>query len=197
MKYPNAFVITGGIATGKSTVCLDLQKRFFGIIDADKIAKKVLELSKSELKRLFGNQIFDKQRINKKQLSKIIFSSKHQREKLNALVHPKIRLEILKQADKREKLGLPYFVDIPLFFESDEYHEFQTSVVVYSSKDLQLKRLIKRDDLTIIEAKQRVQAQIDIETKKRDASWVIDNSKDLIHLKNEIREFIGNIKDIK
>ncbi len=194
MKFNNAYVMTGGIATGKSTVCSLLKMHGFSLIDADVIAKEQLEDSKSELREIFGDDIFDGNQINRKKLADIIFASSEQREKLNALIHPKVRAEITRQAEIKEKFELPYLMDIPLFFESGDY-DCKMSMVVYTPKDIQLDRLVKREGFALDEAKRRVGAQIDIEEKKKRADWVVDNSKDLKHLQNEVEKFVDYIRE--
>jgi dephospho-CoA kinase len=189
----HAYIITGGIATGKSTVCSFLEEAGFEIIDADMIAKEQLEASKSELRAIFGDAVFDGSKIDRKKLANIVFSSSKEREKLNGLIHPKIRAEISVQANKKEKQELPYLIDIPLFFESGEY-DCKMSVVVYTPIDIQLERLVKRDGFSPEEAKKRVESQIDIEKKREMADWVIDNSRDLKHLKKEVEKFIDYVK---
>jgi len=186
-KYP--CVLTGAIATGKSTVCALLKERGFSVIDADIVAKEVLEASKEELKNLFGESIFNGDAVDRKKLADIIFNSSKQREKLNSLIHPKVRLEMKRFAKQKEKQKVPYVVDIPLFFESGEY-DCQKVVVVYTPKEIQLKRLMKREGLSEDEALKRVQSQIDIDEKKDRADWVIDNSFDLKHLEEETEKFI-------
>ena len=186
-KYP--CVLTGAIATGKSTVCSLLQSRGFSIIDADIVAKEVLEASKEELKNLFGEGIFNGDAVDRKKLADIIFNSSEQREKLNKLIHPKVRLEMKRLAKQKEKQKVPYVLDIPLFFESGEY-DCEQVVVVYTPKKTQLKRLMKRESLSEEAALKRVQSQIDIDEKKNRADWVIDNSSDLKHLEEETEKFI-------
>ncbi len=189
MKLNHAYVMTGGIATGKSTVCTLLKTQGFSLIDADMIAKEKLESSKSELGELFGDSIFEGDRIDRKKLADIIFSSKEQRDKLNALIHPKVREEIDKQAKEKEKFELPYLIDIPLYFESEGY-DCKMVVVVYTPKEIQLDRLISREGLSKLEALKRIESQIDIEKKRSMADWVVDNSKDLKHLQCEVEKFI-------
>lgn len=193
MAFNHAYVMTGGIATGKSTVCSLLKMHGFSLIDADVIAKEQLESSKSELREIFGDDIFDGNEIDRKKLADIIFSSKVQREKLNTLIHPKVRAEINRQAELKEKFELPYLMDIPLFFESGDY-DCKMSMVVYTPKDIQLDRLINREGLGVEEAQRRVDAQIDIEEKKNKADWVVDNSLDLKHLQNEVEKFVEYIR---
>jgi len=195
MLFKYACVLTGGIATGKSTVCSLLKSHGYSIIDADTVAKEQLENSKSELKELFGESIFDGLTIDRKKLADIIFNSQSQREKLNSLIHPKVRLEMKRLALEKERLNEFYIVDIPLFFESGEY-ECEVSVVVYTPKDIQLKRLMKRDNISEEEAIKRIKSQIDIDEKKKKADWVIDNSSDLKQLEKETEKFIDFIREI-
>lgn len=194
MSFKYACVLTGGIATGKSTVCSLLKLQGYSIIDADIVAKEQLENSKKELKELFGEAIFDGVTIDRKKLADIIFNSQSQREKLNNLIHPKVRLEMRRLALEKEKLGISYIVDIPLFFESGKY-DCELSVVVYTPKEIQLKRLMKREGLNEEAATKRISSQIDIDEKKRRADWVIDNSFDLKHLEIETQKFIEYMKD--
>lgn len=189
MSFKYSCILTGGIATGKSTVCSILKKHGISIIDADTIAKEQLENSKKELKELFGESIFVGLVIDRKKLADIIFNSKEEREKLNKLIHPRVRIEMKRLAMEKEKLNIPYIVDIPLLFESGEY-ESDLNVVVYTSRKLQLKRLIQREGLSNEKAKKRVAAQIDIEKKRKKADWVIDNSSDLEHLRLQTEKFI-------
>jgi dephospho-CoA kinase len=189
----HAIALTGGIAAGKSTVCSLLKSYGFYIIDADLIAKEELENSKKELKTLFGDKIFNNNEIERKKLADIIFANETEREKLNSLIHPKIRAKINEKAILQEKFGLPYIMDIPLYFESGEY-DCKMSVVVYTPKEIQLQRLIKRDGLSKNDAIKRVKAQMDIERKKEMANWVIDNSLDLEHLQKETEKFIDYIR---
>jgi len=97
MAFKYSCVLTGGIATGKSTVCSFLNKHGFSIIDADIVAKEQLENSKKELKKLFGETIFNGSIIDRKKLADIIFNSEEERKKLNNLIHPKVRLELEKR----------------------------------------------------------------------------------------------------
>lgn len=194
MTFENAYVLTGGIATGKSTVSSLLKKNGFSVIDADVIAKEELQSSQSELKQIFGDSIFVDGKIDRKKLATIIFDSEEQREKLNNLIHPKVRKAIKKEAMKREKYKLPYIMDIPLFFESGNY-DCKMALVVYTPKHIQLDRLIEREGLSSEEAQKRVSAQLDIDEKKKRADWVIDNSSDLKHLEKETEKFINYIRE--
>lgn len=193
MTFQHAYVLTGGIACGKSTVSSLLKANGFRVIDADKIAKEQLELHGKDVVNLFSEHICDGGVINRKKLARIVFNSKAQREKLNNFLHPLIREAIRKVADELDKDGLPYIIDIPLFFESRGY-DCKMSVVVYATKSEQLSRLMKRDGLTKEEGTARIASQMDIDKKREMADWVIDNSSDYKHLEQQTQKFIDFIR---
>jgi len=190
--FKNAIALTGGIATGKSTVCNLLSIRRFFIIDADKIAHKLLDENSTKIEKLFGKKYVKDNKVLRKELGKIIFSNEKNKLKLEALLHPLIFEEISKQTKIYEKQNKPYIIDIPLFFEKMHY-PITKSLLVYTPKDLQIKRLMKRDNIDENEAKLKISNQMDIEDKKVLASFIIDNSKDLKHLENEVEIFVSKI----
>ena len=194
-KFPNAYVITGSIASGKSTVVNLLKERGFSVIDADLIAHEQLEICKREIIEVFGEQILDEAgKIDRKKLGAIVFREPKKLKNLEQILHPKIKAEILSKALQLECLGQVYFVDIPLFFEKKEcYAEFKNVVVIYAPKELLLSRLMSRNALSLEEAKARVELQMDIEQKKKMAKFVIDNSNDRENLKLELEKFLKQI----
>ena len=181
----NAIVLTGGIATGKSTTSALMQLLGFRVIDADKIAHQVLDESINEIKSYFGSEYIKDGRVDRKALGTLVFANRDKRLELESIVHPKIRDEILSQAVKQEELGKPYLIDIPLFFEREGVYNIDKVIVVYAPKEIQLKRLIDREGLSQEEAIQRVDAQLPIDSKRDRATFLIDNSKDLAHLQRE------------
>jgi len=194
-KFPNAYVITGSIASGKSTVVNLLKERGFSVIDADLIAHEQLEICKCEIVKAFGEQILDETgRIDRKKLGDTVFNDPKKLKNLEQILHPKIKAEILSKALQLERLGQVYFVDIPLFFEKRErYAEFKNVAVIYAPKELLLSRLISRNRLSLNEAKARVELQMDIEQKREMAKFVIDNSNDRENLKLELEKFLKQI----
>jgi dephospho-CoA kinase len=181
----NAIVITGGIASGKSTACSLLKLYGFRVIDADKIAHEVLDNSASEIEKSFGQEFVSNGKVDRKALGGLIFANKEQRLKLESIVSPKIKEQILKEAKEQEKLGKPYLIDIPLFFEREGVYDIDKVIVVYTPQATQLERLVKREGLSEQEAMQRIEAQLPIDSKKEKATYIIDNSKDLAHLQSE------------
>ena len=194
-KFPNAYVITGSIASGKSTVVNLLKEQGFSVIDADLIAHEQLEICKREIVEVFGEQILDETgRIDRKKLGAIVFNEPKKLKNLEQILHPKIKAEIFFKASQFERLGEIYFVDIPLFFEKKQrYAEFKNVAVIYAPKELLLSRLMSRNGLSLNEAKARVGLQMDIEQKKKMAKFVIDNSSDMEHLKLELEKFLKQI----
>ena len=190
--FKNAIALTGGISTGKSTVCNLFKLHGFLTIDADKIAHKLLDENSHKIATMFGEQYVENGKVLRKQLGKIIFSNEENKLKLEALLHPLIKEEIIKESKVFEEQNKPYFVDIPLFFEKMHY-PIPKSLVIYTPKELQIERLMKRDNIDEVEAKLKISNQMDIEEKRKLADMVIDNSKDLKHLQNEVERIIGEI----
>ncbi len=191
--FKNAIALTGGISTGKSTTCNLFKLHGFLTIDADKIAHKLLDENSAKIAEMFGSQYVDKNgKVIRKELGKIIFSNEENKLKLEGLLHPLIKDEIVKESRVFELQNKPYFVDIPLFFEKMHY-PIPRSLVIYTPKDIQIDRLMKRDNISKEEALMKISNQWDIEKKKQMADMVIDNSKDLKHLQNEVEKIIGEI----
>jgi dephospho-CoA kinase len=190
--FKNAIALTGGISTGKSTVCNLFKLHGFLTIDADLIAHKLLDINSNKIASMFGEQYVENGKVLRKELAKIIFSNEQNKLKLEALLHPLIKEEIIKESKIFEEQNKPYFVDIPLFFEKMHY-PISKSLVIYTPKEIQIQRLMKRDNIDEDEAKLKISNQMDIEEKRKLADMVIDNSQNLKHLQNEVERIIGEI----
>ena len=190
--FKNAIALTGGISTGKSTVCNLFKLHGFLTIDADVIAHRLLDENSNKIASMFGEQYVQNGKVIRKELGKIIFSNEENKLKLEALLHPLIKEQIIKESKIFEEQNKPYFVDIPLFFEKMSY-PIPKSLVIYTPKELQIQRLMKRDNIDENEAKLKISNQMDIEKKRKLADMVIDNSQNLKHLQNEVERIIGEI----
>uniref|UniRef100_UPI0040470EF4 dephospho-CoA kinase n=1 Tax=Aliarcobacter sp. TaxID=2321116 RepID=UPI0040470EF4 len=190
--FKNAIALTGGISTGKSTVCNLFKLHGFLTIDADVIAHKLLDKNSNKIAIMFGDKYVENGKVLRKELGKIIFYNEENKLKLEALLHPLIKEEIIKESRIFEEQNKPYFVDIPLFFEKMNY-PISKSLVIYTPKDIQIQRLMKRDNIDEAEAKLKISNQMDIEEKRKLADMVIDNSKNLKHLQEEVERIIGEI----
>jgi dephospho-CoA kinase len=193
--FKNAVVLTGGIATGKSTVANLFMLHGFLTIDADKIAHKLLDLHSDTIASLFGAEYVENGKVLRKELGNLIFNNVDEKKKLENFIHPLIKEEIQKEASLFESKNKPYLIDIPLFFENKNY-DIGKSIVVYTSKEIQIERLQKRDKCDEATALSRINNQMDIEEKKRLSMYVIDNSKDLKYLTSEVERVKNEILKI-
>jgi len=184
MAFKYAVVLTGGIATGKSTAISLLSLYGFRFIDADKIAHEMLDKNADKIAELFGPEYIIDGKVDRAKLGRLIFADKAKREALEALLHPLIYDEIARLSEEQDRFKKPYIIDIPLFFEGDRY-PVEKSIVVYAPRQIQLERLVKREGFSEEEALQRIDSQMDIEEKRKRASYVIDNSGDLKQLQQE------------
>lgn len=173
--------LTGSIATGKSTVAGLFAREKIPIVDADLIARQVIEPGQrayNEVVQVFGRDILmDDQSINRGKLGALIFNNQQKRDQLNQIVHPVIIDQLIAERDRLIKSGHPLIVlDIPLLYEIDLVELVDQVVVVYTTAENQLARLMARDQLTEAEAKQRINSQLSIEEKKQRANYLIDNN---------------------
>lgn len=204
MKHCNCKIIglTGGIASGKSTVSNILLGKGFKIIDADKVARSIMNVDMPayiELVNLFGESILKNDKsIDRKALGDKVFSQESLLKKLNQITHPKIYEEIAKEVSLNCKNHKAIFIDLPLLFEelvSINKHNiyFDEIWLVYVDKEQQLERLMKRNNLGKDTALKRIELQISMEEKKKKASRIIDNRRSLRDLKQQIDIFVQSI----
>ncbi len=193
-EFSNAIVLTGGIASGKSSVCSLLSLYGFQVIDADKTAHRLLDENRIKIVRMFGKEYVDGEKVDRKKLGSLVFEDETQRKKLEALLHPLIKERLIERSRLCESKNIPYILEIPLFFEKRNYAVDET-VVVYCKKEQQIQRLLKRENFTLQEVRSRLNAQMSLDEKKELASYVIDNTKDLKHLQAEVDKFISYIKE--
>lgn len=180
-----SIALTGGIASGKTTVLKFLAKEF-PIIDSDKI---VSSLYKKKIVLLKIKKEFNT--TNKKLLAEIIFSSKPKRKKLEKILHPlvlkKIKNELKKLKKQKKEI---VFIEVPLLFESSFEKFFDFSLCVYCTKKQQIARLQKKG-FSRKEALQRIHSQKPLKEKIKYSDFVIDNSKSLQETRKEVKELIG------
>ena len=197
MVFEYAIVLTGSIATGKSTVAKYFEANGFTIIDADNIGHQILNEQHLLVKEYFGSACVEQGKVNRKVLGQIVFGDKDKRAFLEALLHPLIFDEIERLAREEDTYKKPYLVDIPLFFENERY-DIMKHLVVYTPQTKQLARLMQRDGSTKEDAQVRIDSQIDIEEKRKRATYVIDNSGNLHQLLHECEkvkdEILGDFK---
>lgn len=181
--------LTGGIASGKSTVSAILKELGAVIIDADKIAHQSMECGTRAYEMIvetFGHYIQNGDAsINRRRLAEIVFNDQKKRKELDSITHPIIISEIKNMvnffADNKAIV-----IDAPLLFEVGLDDLVDCVWVVYTSSDIQLERLKERDSLTTDEAESRIEAQLSLKEKCQMADFVIDNNGSIRELKQKI-----------
>ncbi|HZC01926.1 MAG TPA: dephospho-CoA kinase [Gammaproteobacteria bacterium] len=180
--------LTGGIGTGKSTVCKLFAERGVAVIDADAVAKELVALDQPALQAIvqeFGKGIIDaKGRLRRDRLRSIVFSDPERRKRLEKLLHPLILEEMLNRANRA---GGPYCIlCIPLLVETDQSSAVDRVLVVDAPQALQIQRVMERDHLTIDEIKAIMHAQASREDRLEAADDVIMNASDMTKLAEQV-----------
>ncbi|MDE6958917.1 MAG: dephospho-CoA kinase [Helicobacter apodemus] len=191
MNFQYAIALTGGIGSGKSTTASLLKLYGYAIIDADTIAHKVLEQSTEEVIEIFSDIILTEGKIDRKKLANIVFKNKALRNKLENLLHPRIKEYILEQSHLLDGKNIPYFIDIPLFFETKHY-DIEETLLIFVEQSTQIERIKKRNALSDEAILERINAQIPLHQKKKLAKYVINNNGDLKNLQKEIEKYLQN-----
>lgn len=189
--------LTGGIATGKSTVSRYFSDKGYAVVDADVVARRVVEPGTEGLANIvahFGTEIIQKDgTLNREKLGVMIFSDAEKRETLNNLLSAQIRRTIMADTETLVNANQPLIVlDIPLLYEAGYETHCDAVMVVYTTEAVQLERLMARNNLTEEEALNRIASQEPIETKKDRADIVIDNNGPLNHTYEQVETWLKN-----
>lgn len=187
--------LTGSIGTGKSTIANKFRQLNFPIVDADIIAREVVQPGApafEEIVATFGEEIMQQDgTLDRKKLGAIVFNDRQKRLQLNDIIHPAIRAEIIRQKETHVASGVKAVVlDIPLLYESKLTHFVDKVIVVTTDKDVQLARIMKRDESTIEEAEQRIKSQIPVAEKEKWADAIIDNNGTIKQSEKQLEEIL-------
>lgn len=188
--------LTGSIASGKSTVANMLSEMGFPIIDADLVARIVVEKGTATLetiKEVFGTQVIHEDgTLNREELGALIFSNPSKRKQLNDIMHPAIREEMLVQRQQLVQQGNPVIImDIPLLFESRLQSFVDKILVVTVTEQKQLERLMARNGFTHEEARLRIQSQLPLSVKEEGADAVIYNNETIEETKQQLQKILA------
>lgn len=179
MKKMIKIAITGNIASGKSTVEKIIESNGYKVYDTDKIAHDILANSK-EVIEIFGTN-------NRKEIAKIVFSDKNMLQKLEALIHPKVKKEIENIFSSELDI---VFISVPQLFETGFDNLFDKIIYVTADKNIREERLMKRNNFTKEDAEKRINAQNET-NKKEKSDFVINNNSSLENLENQVSEAIS------
>ncbi|MDL0110386.1 dephospho-CoA kinase [Campylobacter felis] len=191
----NAYFVSASIACGKSSFIKIANELGFESLSADLIANEITQKNAAVLAEMFLLNLDKEGKIDKKALANLIFKDKKAKEKLENFMHPKIREELLRKMQILEQKGRIFFVEVPLFFESDFYQNLGKSVLIYAPKNVSLQRLMQRDGLDKDEALRRIKSQMDIEKKREMADFVIQNIGSYEEFRQNCVKFIKSLKE--
>lgn len=184
--------LTGGIASGKSTVSNILREMGAYVIDADEISREIIKKGSEAWKEIidyYGNDILlPDGEIDRKKLGNIVFADKEKLDKLNAITHPRIiqRIKEIIDAEKEKGKERAVILDAAILIEMGLQNMVDEVWVVSIDKDKQIKRLIERDKLSYEDAMNRIRMQMPLSEKVKYADYVIDNSKDIGYIRKQI-----------
>jgi dephospho-CoA kinase len=191
--------LTGGIASGKSTVAAILRRLGAAIVNADDLSREVVEPGQQcwkDIVNTFGADVLNPdQTIDRQKLRKIIFNDPQARQKLEAIIHPRVRALAEQRIREHGAAGYEIVVyEVPLLFEVNIHHWLRPVILVASDVATQKKRLQDRDQLTEAEAAKHIAAQMSLEEKRRLADYVIENDGSLADLERQVRMILEEIK---
>lgn len=189
---PSKIVITGTIASGKSTLCKLLEEMGFKLISADEVNKELLipGAKNYEAIKKSGDfdQAFENESLNKKKLAQIIFSDRKKLKKLNQLSHRNILDEIEKQIEILDEKVV--FIEIPLFFQMEEKFDADEVWLVVVDYQIQIKRLMQRDKISLEYAKAKLESQEQLLNMKENSNVVFDNSTSVENLSTQLKKVL-------
>lgn len=188
--------LTGSIASGKSTVANMLKEYGFPIVDADLVARQVVERGSETLQKIadvFGPEVITPEgAMDRAKVGSIIFHDESKRKVLNDIIHPAIRAEMLRQRDEHVANGAKTVImDIPLLFESKLQHYVEKILVVSVNEETQLKRLIERNQLNEEDAKARISSQLPLSIKEQGADAVINNNGSIEETRQQLEDILN------
>jgi len=190
--------LTGGIASGKSTVAAILKRLGAAVINADELSREVVQPGKDAWKEIvdaFGPGIIQEDHtLNRRKLRKIVFDDPAARGKLEAIIHPRVRALAEARIHELATAGQSVIVyEVPLLFEAHIHHWVRPVILVACDATTQIKRLTQRDHLTALEAQKHIDAQLSLDEKRKLADYVIENNGSLEKLEEQVRSVLDEI----
>ena len=189
--------LTGGIASGKSTVAKVFEQLGATVFDSDQIARDVVEPGTVGLEQLldqFGSEILANGELDRAKLAEIVFADENQRMKLEAILHPLIQAESKSRFDESDGIVI---YQIPLLVESASNYQFDKVITVEASEETRIARLLKTRSMSALEAKGRISAQTDRSAREKIADYVIDSDCDIEQLASQAEEIWDSLIEIR
>ncbi|MBM4762521.1 dephospho-CoA kinase [Bacillus sp. B15-48] len=189
--------LTGGIASGKSTVSQMLTEMGITVIDADvesRLAVEKGEKAYNDIVRYFGKDILDENGvINRAKLGAIIFNDEEKRLVLNSIVHPAVRERMEEKKEQAIQKGEKVVVlDIPLLIEGENQYSVDKILLIYVDEEMQLRRLMERNHFSVEEARSRINSQMPLKEKVKHADKVIDNNGTIEETAEQVKKIVSS-----
>ena len=187
--------LTGGIATGKSTVAKYFEEKKIPVICADEIAREITDSQEilNQISDMFGSNVIFEKKLDRKKLREIVFKDAESVEKLNRITHPAI-IKKIKEEIENKKQNLLLVVDIPLLFEGKYEFLVEKVLLITCKKELQIERVKKRDSVSEESAQNVISRQMDIGKKEKMADFIIENNGTVEELIEKVEKFLEKIK---
>lgn len=191
--------LTGGIASGKSTVAKILQSLGAAIVNADDLAREVVEPGHEAWKEIvasFGTDILQSdQTLDRQKLRTLIFNQPEARKRLESIIHPRVRALAEERIRQYAAAGYPVVIyEVPLLFEGNLQEWLRPVILVACDVETQTARLQRRDHLTAADAEKHIAAQMSLKDKRRLADYVIENNGSLEDLERQTRQILEELK---
>lgn len=193
--------LTGGIASGKSTVSRLFQQAGIPVICADELAREAVKPGSAgldEIRSVFGNSVIDRDgNLDRKAMGSVVFGDESKRRSLESIIHPRVSQEKDRILNALEGKGHSLaIVDVPLLYESEWQNAFDLVIVVYVPTKVQEERLMSRDRISFEAAKARIEAQLPIEKKKELADRIVDNTGDVAHTCFQVKRLLEELRSL-
>ncbi len=192
--------LTGGIASGKSTVSRMFEQAGIPVICSDELAREVVRPGSqglAEIRRIFGNAVLDDEgKLDREAMARLVFQDRSKRNILESIIHPRVAEEQNKRLRTLERQGHSIVVvDVPLLYETGWEQFVDLVVVVYAPRHVQEERLVNRDGMSVDDARSRLDAQMPIDEKRRLADRLVDNGNTLEHTRRQVESVIEELKE--
>ena len=191
--------LTGGIASGKSTVSSFLREKGYEVVDADKIAWELTEPDAplwQAYKERYGERVLEEDRsLNRRAVAEIVFQNPAEKSWMDSTAHPLIKKAVENKLKCLEQAGCPVvFLDVPLLYEAGWETLTELVWVVYARRRQQLRRLCRRSGFTVSEAERRIDAQMSMEAKRQRGDIVIDNNASREDLQRQLEKLLSDLQ---